>query len=100
MNCKHVRVKGKTTKYYYCMLKNKTVDDYSCRNCVMKLPYIGQKGFVGIVHYSRATYRDQVYKKSFDLCASCEKKFRRWLKEKEIPTTSEIIDRFPIYEEA
>lgn len=38
MNCKHVRVKGKTTKYYYCMLKNKTVDDYSCRNCVMKLP--------------------------------------------------------------
>ncbi len=28
------------------------------------------------------------------------KKFRRWLKEKEIPTTKEIIDRFPIYEEA
>lgn len=24
----------------------------------------------------------------------------RWLKEKEIPTTKEIIDRFPIYEEA
>lgn len=40
MNCKHVRVKGKTTKYYYCMLKNKTVDDYSCKNCVMKLPNI------------------------------------------------------------
>lgn len=38
MNCKHVRVKGKTTKYYYCMLKNKTVDDYSCKNYVMKLP--------------------------------------------------------------
>lgn len=43
MNCKHVRVKGKTTKYYYCMLKNKTVDDYSCKNCVMKLPDF-QKG--------------------------------------------------------
>lgn len=38
MNCKHCEIKGKTTKYYYCMLKNKTVDDYSCKNCVMKLP--------------------------------------------------------------
>lgn len=38
MNCKHCEIRGKTTKYYYCMLKNKTVDDYSCINCVMKLP--------------------------------------------------------------
>lgn len=38
MNCKHVRVEGKTTKYFYCKLRDKTVDDYSCRNCVMKLP--------------------------------------------------------------
>ena len=73
---------------------------YICDKCGQEIPYIGQKGFVGINHYSRATYRDQVYKKSFDLCASCEKKFRRWLKEKEMPTVSEIIDRFPIYEEA
>lgn len=73
---------------------------YICDKCGQEIPYIGQKGFVGINHYSRATYRDQVYKKSFDLCASCEKKFRKWIKEKEIPTTSEIIDRFPIYEEA
>lgn len=72
---------------------------YICDKCGQEIPYIGQKGFVGINHYSRATYRDQVYKKSFDLCASCEKKFRRWLKEKEIPTTSEIIDRFPIFKE-
>lgn len=73
---------------------------YICDKCGQEIAYIGQKGFVGIVHYSRATYRDQAYKKTFDLCASCEKKIRKWLKEKEIPTTSEIIDRFPIYEEA
>ena len=73
---------------------------YICDKCGQEIAYIGQKGFVGINHYSRATYRDLVYKKSFDLCASCEKKFRKWIKEKEIPTTSEIIDRFPIYEEA
>lgn len=38
MNCKHCKVQGNTTKYFYCQLKNKQVDNYSCRNCVMKLP--------------------------------------------------------------
>ena len=38
MNCKHCKVEGYTTKYYYCRLKNKAVDDYSCRNCAIKLP--------------------------------------------------------------
>lgn len=38
-------------------------------------------------------------KKDFDLCDSCEKKFRRWLKQKEIPTLNEIINMFPEYEE-
>ena len=38
INCKHCKVQGKTTKYFYCQLKNKQVDNYSCRNCVMKLP--------------------------------------------------------------
>lgn len=38
MNCKHCKVEGHTTKYYYCRLKNKAVDNCSCRDCVMKLP--------------------------------------------------------------
>lgn len=38
MNCKHVIVKGTTTKYYYCQLKRKSVDEYICRDCMMRLP--------------------------------------------------------------
>lgn len=38
MNCKHVTVKGNTTKYFYCNLKGQAVDDYKCRDCMMKLP--------------------------------------------------------------
>ena len=45
MNCKHAEIRGNTTKYYYCKLKDKTVDDYSCRNCVMKLPDLPKEWF-------------------------------------------------------
>lgn len=38
MNCKHIEVKGNTTKYFWCKLKDKAVDQYSCKNCLMKLP--------------------------------------------------------------
>lgn len=38
MNCKHVEVRGNTTKYYYCKVFDKAVDDYKCRKCVMRLP--------------------------------------------------------------
>ena len=38
INCKHVKVKGTTTKYYYCPLKRKSVDDYICRDCMLRLP--------------------------------------------------------------
>lgn len=38
MNCKHATVKGNTTKYFYCNLKGQAVDDYKCRDCMMKLP--------------------------------------------------------------
>lgn len=38
MNCKHIEVKGNTTKYYFCKLKNKSVDIYNCKNCPLKLP--------------------------------------------------------------
>lgn len=38
MNCKHATVKGNITKYFYCNLKDQAVDDYKCRDCMMKLP--------------------------------------------------------------
>ena len=38
MNCKHVKIQGNTTKYYYCTLKNKAVDEYSCKSCMMRIP--------------------------------------------------------------
>lgn len=38
MNCKHVTVKGNTTKYYYCKAKNKAVEEYECRDCMLRLP--------------------------------------------------------------
>jgi predicted RNA-binding Zn-ribbon protein involved in translation (DUF1610 family) len=34
-------------------------------------------------------------KKDFDLCEMCENKFRKWLKEREMPTPQELIDNFP-----
>ena len=38
MNCKHSEIRGTTTKYYYCKIKNKAVDDSKCKNCIiMKL---------------------------------------------------------------
>ena len=40
MNCKHSEVRGNTTKYFYCKLKEKAVDDYNCKNCIMKLPNV------------------------------------------------------------
>ncbi|MBO5348969.1 MAG: hypothetical protein J6A89_04020 [Clostridia bacterium] len=78
--------------------KGRWSSKYICDKCKKEIPFIHQKGFVGINHYSRSTYRDQVYKKSFDLCSSCEKKFRKWLNEKELPTTQDIVSSFPIYE--
>lgn len=38
VNCKHCKVQGNTTKYFYCQLKGKAIDEYMCKNCVMKLP--------------------------------------------------------------
>lgn len=71
---------------------------YICDKCGNEILYIGGKGFVGINRYCKNTHRDQVYKKDFDLCQNCEKKFRKWLKEKEIPTLGELIDSFPRWE--
>ena len=37
MRCKHLTVVGKTTKYYYCKVFNKAVDEYKCNNCMLKI---------------------------------------------------------------
>ena len=71
---------------------------YICDKCKQEIPYIGQKGFVGINHYSKSTQRETL-KKTFDLCASCEKELREWLKEKPIMTTERIINTFPRWED-
>lgn len=44
MNCKHCKVQGNTTKYYYCTLKGKAVDEYICKSCMMRIPDL-PKGF-------------------------------------------------------
>jgi len=38
MNCKHERIEGKTTKYYFCKLKGKAIDDCQCSRCMMRIP--------------------------------------------------------------
>ena len=35
MQCKWIKVEGVTTKYLRCSLKDKTIDEYECRNCPM-----------------------------------------------------------------
>lgn len=72
---------------------------YICDKCGNEIYYIGQKGFVGIHQYCKKAHRDINYKKDFDLCNSCEKKFREWLKTKEILGIGELINSFPRWEE-
>lgn len=37
MNCKHCEVKGNTTKYFWCRVKNKSISDLDCRDCMLKI---------------------------------------------------------------
>ena len=73
---------------------------YICDKCGNEIPFSGQRGFVGIMHYCSKGQRDGNYKHDFDLCRSCEKEFRKWLKEKPIPTIDRLMDKFPIWEES
>ena len=79
--------------------KNKRHPKYICDKCGEEIPFVHQKGFVGINRYCKSTHRDINYKKDFDLCKNCEKKFRQWLKEKEVQTVKEILKIFPKYKE-
>lgn len=71
---------------------------YICDKCKSEIKYIDKRGFVGLHRYCKNTHRDINYKKDFDLCTSCEKKFREWLDTREIPTFKEMIGNFPKYE--
>lgn len=77
--------------------KDKRHPRYICDKCGNEIYYIEHKGFVGINRYCKSRHRDINYKKDFDLCESCENKFRKWLKTKELPTPKEMISKFPIY---
>lgn len=37
MGCKHRKIVGDTTKIFYCQIFNKNIDEYKCRNCLMKI---------------------------------------------------------------
>jgi hypothetical protein len=71
---------------------------YICDKCGTKINYGYRKGRNVYKYYS---YNPRTYapKKDFDLCSICEKKFRKWLKEKEMPTTLDLIENFPRLEE-
>lgn len=37
MNCKHLKVEENTTKYYFCNAKKKSINEYECKNCLLKI---------------------------------------------------------------
>lgn len=38
MGCRHRKIVGNTTKYFYCNVKEKAIDDcIDCKNCLLKL---------------------------------------------------------------
>ena len=78
--------------------KNTHKPIYVCDKCGKSIHYTYRKGFEVYKYYKQNQY-DYSIKKDFDLCGSCEKKFREWLKEKPIPTANDLIDKFPIWEE-
>ena len=72
---------------------------YICDKCGTTIYYQPQKGFEGLNKYYKQKPCSNPIKKNFDLCDNCEKKFREWLKTKEIPTIKKIINNFPVYKE-
>lgn len=69
---------------------------YICDKCGQPIPYIAKKG-IPVIKYYKCDRPSNPMKADFDLCYSCEKEFRKWLKTK--PTPRGLIDMFPIYEE-
>lgn len=69
---------------------------YICDKCKSEISFKYRRGFA-VNKYSK--WQNSCNVKDFDLCNNCEKKFRKWLNTEEIPTTEEIINTFPKYEE-
>ena len=69
---------------------------YVCDKCKKEIPFRYRKGFE--VHkYGKWT--NSCYTKDFDLCESCEKKFREWLNRVELLTTRDLINKFQVFKE-
>lgn len=80
--------------------KNTHKPKYVCDKCGNEIRgyHKNSKGYVVPNKYYKADEYN-CPKKDFDLCSSCEKKFRRWLSEKEIPRIEDVLENFPRYEE-
>ena len=78
--------------------KDKRHPCYICDKCGNTIYYEYRKGF-NVNKYYKQRKADYVLKKDFDLCESCEIKFREWLNTKEIQTTKEFVKGFPVYKE-
>ena len=64
--------------------------------------YICDKCRKSIKHYPKkyGIFRDSAYHKDFDLCNSCNRELKKWLKEKPIPkklSVADIINQFQEY---
>lgn len=75
---------------------NKARPRYVCDKCKREIPYTYRQGFK-VNKYGKWT--NSCYSKDFDLCSSCEEILREWLNTKEIPTTKDIINTFPRWED-
>ena len=37
MGCIHRKLEGNTTKFFVCGITGKSIDDYKCRDCMLKI---------------------------------------------------------------
>ena len=70
---------------------------YVCDKCKNIIYYEPKKGYVGLNKYYKQKPALDYPKKSFDLCDTCERKFREWLNIKEIFKANELFVNFPRY---
>lgn len=77
--------------------KNTHKPIYICDKCNKRIDYTYRQGR-NIYKYYIYNPKNYTPKKDFDLCRSCEKEFREWLKEKPIKRPKDLINDFPIWE--
>ena len=78
---------------------NRWHSKYVCDKCGDVIPYITKKGYRDNLYHHYVSTVNRVNHKDFDLCGSCEKELREWLKLKPLPDIKRTISRFPIYKE-